>query len=161
MATPVTRTELLLSKILPYYVLGMAAMVICVLVAVFLMGMPFRGSILVLFGMSTLFLGSTLGLGLFLSTVMRNQFNAALAALTAGFLPALMLSGFVFEISSMPVPIQVITRFISARYLASSLQTLFQVGDLGSIQGYNALWLALLTVFWLGLTALNTRRTLD
>jgi ABC-2 type transport system permease protein len=161
LATPVTRTELLVSKVIPYYVLGMIAMVICMLVAVFVMDMPFRGSLLVLFGVSTLFLGSALGLGLFLSTVMRSQFNAALAALTAGFLPALMLSGFVFEISSMPLPIRAITRFISARYLSSSLQTLFQVGDLGSIQGHASLWLLLLTVFWLGLTALKTRRTLD
>lgn len=161
LATPVTRTELLVSKVIPYYMLGMIAMVICMLVAVFVMGMPFRGSLLVLFGVSTLFLGSALGLGLFLSTVMRSQFNAALAALTAGFLPALMLSGFVFEISSMPLPIRAITRFISARYLSSSLQTLFQVGNVGSIQGHASLWLLLLTVFWLGLTALKTRRTLD
>ncbi|WP_005036611.1 ABC transporter permease [Holophaga foetida] len=161
LATPVTRTELLVSKIIPYYGLGMIAMVICMLVAVFVMGMPFRGSLFVLFGVSTLFLGSTLGLGLFLSTVMRSQFNAALAALTAGFLPALMLSGFVFEISSMPMPIRVITRFISARYLSSSLQTLFQVGNLGSVQGYASIWLIALTVFWIGLTALKTRRTLD
>lgn len=161
LATPVTRTELLVSKIIPYYGLGMIAMVICMLVAVFVMGMPFRGSLLVLFGVSSLFLGSALGLGLFLSTVMRSQFNAALAALTAGFLPALMLSGFVFEISSMPMPIRVITRFISARYLSSSLQTLFQVGNLGSVQGYASIWLIALTVFWIGLTALKTRRTLD
>ena len=161
LATPVTRTELLASKIIPYYGLGMIAMVICMLVAVFVMGMPFRGSLLVLFGVSTLFLGSALGLGLFLSTVMRSQFNAALAALTAGYLPALMLSGFVFEISSMPAPIRVITRFISARYLSSSLQTLFQVGNLGSVQGYASIWLLALTVFWIGLTALKTRRTLD
>lgn len=161
LATPVTRTELLVSKIIPYYGLGMIAMVICMLVAVFVMGMPFRGSLFVLFGVSTLFLGSALGLGLFLSTVMRSQFNAALAALTAGFLPALMLSGFVFEISSMPMPIRVITRFISARYLSSSLQTLFQVGNLGSVQGYASIWLIALTVFWIGLTALKTRRTLD
>ncbi|MCE1230135.1 MAG: ABC transporter permease [Firmicutes bacterium] len=161
LATPVTRSELLVSKIIPYYVLGMVAMVVCMIVAVFLMGMPFRGSLLVLFGISTLFLGSALGLGLFLSTATRSQFNAALAALTAGFLPALMLSGFVFEISSMPAPIRIVTRVVSARYLSSSLQTLFQVGNLASIQGYALLWLTLLTAFWIGLAALKTRRTLD
>ena len=83
LASPVTRLELLLSKILPYYLLGMAACWICLLVAVYIMGVPFRGSLLMLFVVSSLFLGCALGMGLFLSTVMRNQFNAAQAALTA------------------------------------------------------------------------------
>ncbi len=77
LASPVTHLELLLSKILPYYVLGMAACWICLLVAVHVMGVPFRGSLLMLFVVSSLFLGCALGMGLFLSTVMRNQFNAA------------------------------------------------------------------------------------
>lgn len=161
LATPVTRTELLLSKILPYYALGMTAMLVCLGVAVFLMDVPFRGSLAALLGQSTLFLGSALGLGLFLSTIMRSQFNAAMAALTAGFLPALMLSGFVFEIASMPLPLRLLTRVIPARYFASSLQSLFQAGTPWSLLGPNALGLALLMVLWLGLTALNTRRTLD
>jgi ABC-2 type transport system permease protein len=161
LATPVTRWELLASKILPYYALGMAAVLICLGVAVFLMGVPFRGSLLALLGVATLFQGSAQGLGLFLSTVMRNQFNAAMAALTAAFLPALMLSGFVFEIASMPLPLRLLTRIIPARYLASSLQTLFQAGDLGSLLGWNALGLFLLAALWLGLTAAMTRRTLD
>ncbi|MBI3228997.1 MAG: ABC transporter permease, partial [Burkholderiales bacterium] len=89
LATPVTRAELLLSKIIPYYLLGMAAMLLCWLFAVYVMDVPFRGSFLGLFIMSTLFLGSALGLGLFLSTVLRTQFFAAQAALTAAFLPAM------------------------------------------------------------------------
>lgn len=161
LATPVTRAELLLSKVLPYYLLGMAAMLMCLAVAVHVMGVPFRGSLSALLGMASLFLGSALGLGLFLSTTLRNQFNAAQAALTAGFLPALMLSGFVYEISSMPTLLQWITHIIPARYFANSLQTLFQAGDIGSILLGNAFFLALLASFWLGLTALKTKRTLD
>lgn len=161
LASPVTRLELLLSKILPYYLLGMAACWICLLVAVYIMGVPFRGSLLMLFVVSSLFLGCALGMGLFLSTVMRNQFNAAQAALTAAFLPAVMLSGFVYEIASMPLPLQWLTRIIPARYYASSLQTLFQAGTLMELLWPNLLCLLLLSLFWLGLTALKSRRTLE
>jgi ABC-2 type transport system permease protein len=161
LATPVTRLELIASKILPYFVLGMTAMLLCLGVAVFLMGVPFRGSLPALLGMSGLFLGSALGMGLFLSTVMRSQFNAAMAALTAGFLPALMLSGFVFEIASMPLPLRFLTHLIPARYFATSLQSLFQAGGMGAQLAWNALGLLILALVWLGLTARATRRTLD
>jgi ABC-2 type transport system permease protein len=161
LATPVTAAELLLSKILPYYLLGMMAMALCTLVAVLLMGVPFRGSFLALAGSSTLFLGAALGFGLFLSTTLRNQFEAAQAALTAGFLPAMMLSGFVFEISSMPWPVRLLTRLFPARYFTSSLQTLFQAGTVRAILIPNSLFLALLMAFWITLTARKTTRTLD
>ncbi|MBT2867708.1 ABC transporter permease [Chromobacterium violaceum] len=161
LATPVSRAELLLSKILPYYVLGIAAMLLCLLVAVFVMRVPFRGPLWLLWLMSSLFLANALGMGLFLSTVMRTQFDAAQAALTAGYLPALMLSGFVFEISSMPAPLQWLTRILPARYFASTLQTLFQAGVIPSLLWFNAASLILLGAFWLGQTVRKTRRTLD
>lgn len=161
LATPVTKTEMLLSKILPYYVLGLVAMALCLLVAVGLMDVPFRGSLWALFGLTSLFLGCALGNGLFLSTVMKNQFNAASAALVSAFLPAMMLSGFVFEISSMPLPLRVLTRILPARYFAGSLQTLFQAGTLGPLLATDALGLFLLMTFWLGLTAKKTSRTLE
>jgi ABC-2 type transport system permease protein len=161
LATPVTKAELLLSKVLPYYVLGMLAMLLCLLMAVFIMQVPFRGSLGALFVLSSLFLGSALGMGLFISTVMRNQFNAASLALVAGFLPAMMLSGFVFEIGSMPLALRLLTRIIPARYYNSSLQALFQVGTPLSFLAWDALWLLLLAVFWMGLTTLKTSRTLE
>jgi ABC-2 type transport system permease protein len=161
LATPVTKAELLLSKILPYYVLGMLAMLLCLLVAILIMQVPFRGSLAALFVLSSLFLGCALGMGLFLSTVMRNQFNAASAALVAGFLPAMMLSGFVFEIASMPLALRLFTRVIPARYFTSSLQTLFQVGTPLFFLAGNALGMLLLTAFWMGLTTLKTSRTLE
>ena len=88
-------------------------------------------------------------------------YTEVLAALTAGFLPALMLSGFVFEIASMPKVLRMLTRIIPARYFASSLQTLFQAGTISSLLLYNAFFLTLLSLFWLGLTARKTARTLD
>ena len=92
---------------------------------------------------------------------MRNQFNAAQAALTAAFLPALMLSGVVYEIASMPQVLQWLTRIIPARYFANALQTLFQTESSSALLWTDAAFLAVLMVFWLGLTARNTRRTLD
>ncbi|MDR3479434.1 MAG: ABC transporter permease subunit [Burkholderiaceae bacterium] len=161
LSTPVTRAELLLSKILPYYVLGMAAMLMCVLVATLLMDVPLRGSWWVLFIVSSLFLGSSLGLGLLLSTVTRNQFVAAQGALTAAFLPATMLSGFVFEIGSMPLPVQAATYLVPARYFVGALQTLFQAGDIWSVLLVQIGLLLLSAFFWLGLTALKSSRRLD
>ncbi|MET3120666.1 ABC-2 type transport system permease protein [Oxalobacteraceae bacterium GrIS 2.11] len=161
LATSVTRSELLLSKILPYYVLGMVAMTLCVLVTTLVLDVPLRGSFWILFIVSSLFLGSGLGLGLFLSTITRNQFFAAQTALIAAFLPATMLSGFVFEISSMPTAIQGVSYLIPARYFVNALQTLFQAGDIWPIILTNSAFLLVSAFFWLGLTAWKTARRLD
>ncbi len=161
LSTPVTRREILMSKILPYYVLGIASMLLCVAISVGVFGVPFRGSLILLILFTSLFLGSSLGLGLLLSTLMRNQFNAAQAALNAAFLPATMLSGFVYEIASMPAPIRAATYLIPARYFVSALQTLFQAGFVGHVLLSDFIFLALSAAFFLGLTALRTARRLD
>lgn len=161
LATPVTKAEFLLSKILPYYVLGIVAMAICIAMATLLMDVPLRGSLFLVFLSGSLFLGSALGMGLLISTVTRNQFNAAQAALNAAFLPAVLLSGFMFEIASMPVVIQAVTYLIPARYFVSISQTLFQAGQIWSVIAVNMTLLLVSAVLWLGLTALKTRRRLD
>jgi len=161
LSTPVTRTELLLSKVLPYYALGLGSMLICSTLSVLLLKVPFRGSIAILLLFTSLFLGSALGLGLLISTLTRNQFNAAQAALNAGFLPATMLSGFVYDINSMPAVIRAITYLIPARYFVSALQTIFQVGVVWSILVRDAIFLIFSAVFFLGFTAISTRRRLD
>ena len=161
LATSVTRTELLLSKILPYYLLGIASMLLSTIASVSILNVPFRGSVWLLLLFTSLFLASALGLGLLLSTVTRNQFNAAQAALNAGFLPATMLSGFVYDIDSMPAAIQAVTYLIPARYFVSALRTLFQAGAVGSILLTDGIFLLVSALFFLGLTALKTRRRLD
>ena len=161
LATPIGMGEFILSKVLPYFVLGLFALVLCVGVATLIMHVPFRGSITALLLVGSLFLGSGLGLGLLLSTVMRNQFHAAQMALIAAFLPAVMLSGFVFEIASMPAPIRMVSYLIPARYLVNALQTLFQAGDVWPVLLENMAFLVVSAVFWLGLTALKFRRRLD
>jgi drug efflux transport system permease protein len=161
LASPVTRTELLLSKFLPYYALGMISLFLCVGVAVVILRVPFRGSLWVLWGIGTLFLASGLGLGLLLSTVLRNQFNAAQAALNAAFLPALILSGFIYEIRSMPPVIRAVTYLIPARYFVTAMQTVFQAGNLWPVLLSSALFLVFAAIFFIGLTALKTRRGLE
>ncbi len=161
LATPVRRAELLLSKSLPYYALALVAMTICVLIAVYIMHVPFRGSVLMLLLSTSLFLGSALGLGLLLSTLTRNQFNAAQGALNAAFLPAALLSGLIFEIASMPTAVQAVTLIVPARYFVNIMQTLFQAGDIAAILLPNMLFLLISAIFWLGITAWKTRRRLD
>lgn len=161
LASPVTRTELLLSKLLPYYALGIVSLFLCVAVAVWVMHVPFRGALLLLWVIGSLFLASSLGLGLLLSTVLRNQFNAAQAALNAAFLPAVMLSGFLFEIRSMPSGMQVVTHLIPARYFVTAMQTLFQAGNVGPVLLSSAAYLVVAGALFVGLTALKTRRRME
>ncbi|AFJ47694.1 ABC transporter permease [Shimwellia blattae] len=161
LSTEVTRSELLLCKLIPYYVLGMLAMLICMLVAVFILQVPFRGSLILLFLISSLFLLSTLGMGLLISTVTRNQFNAAQVALNAAFLPSIMLSGFIFQIDSMPAVIRLVTYIIPARYFVSTLQSLFLAGNIAPVLVVNVLFLIASAIMFIGLTALKTKRRLD
>lgn len=130
MATPVTAAELLAGKILPYFILGLTAMTLCVLLAVFLFGVPFRGSVGALYALSATFLVPALGQGLLISAATKNQFLASQLALITAFLPAFLLSGFLFEINSMPTVIRWITFIVPARYLIPSLQTVFLAGDI-------------------------------
>lgn len=161
LASPVTRTELLLSKILPYYGLGMISLLICVSVAHWILKVPFRGSLTAVWVTGTFFLLSVLGIGLAISSGMRNQFNAAQAALNAAFLPAVMLSGFIYEISSMPVFLRAVTHIIPARYFVSSMQTIFQAGTIWRLLLPDILMMTGTTVVFLGLTARFTRRRLE
>nr|WP_318382279.1 ABC transporter permease [uncultured Enterobacter sp.] len=161
LSTEVTRAELLLCKIIPYYFLGMLAMLLCMLVSVFVLGVPYRGSLLLLFIITSLFLLSTLGMGLLISTITRNQFNAAQVALNAAFLPSVMLSGFIFQIDSMPAAIRVVTYIIPARYFVSTLQSLFLAGNIPVVLTINTLFLVASAAMFIGLTWMKTKRRLD
>lgn len=161
LSTPITRLEFLSSKFFPYYLLGIISMTVCTVTAVTLLDTPFRGSIIALFIETSLFLASALGLGLLLSTVTRNQFNAAQAALNLAYLPALMLSGFIYEISSMPPVVQAITYMLPARYFVSALQTLFLAGTITVLLVENGLFLLISGLIFLGWTYKSTSRRLD
>jgi ABC-2 type transport system permease protein len=156
LATPVTRIELLLSKIVPYFILGMGSLVLCAVAAVFVFDVPYRGSIFALVVVAAAFLLPALGQGLLISAVTKNQFVAAQLALFTGFLPATLLSGFVFEISAMPLPIRTITTIIPARYFVTSLQTLFLAGDVWAVLIPAILKMLGVGLFFMTLTYLAT-----
>jgi ABC-2 type transport system permease protein len=158
LATPLGPFEMLLGKLVPYFILGMVAMFLCLGITLLLFGVPFRGSILALMAVSAVFLLSALGLGLFISSVARNQFVAAQASILAAFLPAYFLSGYVFEPSGMPWPIQMLSRAIAARYYVSCLKTLFLAGDAWALLLPNMGGMAVIAAVLLGLTLKNTAR---
>ncbi len=129
MATPVGRAEFVATKVIPYFLLGLVSMSLCTVLAITVFGVPFRGSPFALFVIASAFLVPALGQGLFISAATKNQFVASQIALLTAFLPALLLSGFIFEISSMPRWVQAITYAVPARYLIPPLQTVFIAGD--------------------------------
>lgn len=152
LVTPVTLNEILIGKLLPYFVLGLGGMVLSVLMALGLFGVPLRGSFWVLALCSTLFLLTALGMGLLISIVTRNQFLAGMIALLVTFLPAFLLSGFLFDIDSMPTLVRGLTHLVPARYFVTILQTLFLAGDVWSLILPNAAALALMAGVFLGLS---------
>ena len=158
MATPVTAGELLLGKLIPYFLLGLISMTLCVLTAVFLFGVPFRGSILALYALSAAFLLPCLGQGLLISAGTKNQFLASQLAMLSAFLPTFLLSGFLFEIGSMPRPIQWLCVIVPARYLIPSLQSVFLAGDLWPMFLRNIAVLLLYGAIFIGLAARTTRK---
>jgi ABC-2 type transport system permease protein len=131
--TPVRAGEILVAKVIPYLGLGIFGLVLCMLAAKFLFAVPFRGSLWVLSLGSLLYLLVALGLGMLISSTVKAQFVAGLITVVAAFLPALMLSGFIFDLTSLPAAIQVLTYIFPARYYVALLQTVLLAGDVWTI----------------------------
>jgi len=127
-STPVSAMEIMLGKLAPYFVLGMFDVIVCAAISIYWFHVPFRGSYVTLAISSALFLVVVLSLGFFISVVAKNQFAASQIALLVTFLPAFLLSGFLFSIDQMPVPLQWITRILPARYYVSVLKKIFLKG---------------------------------
>jgi ABC-2 type transport system permease protein len=148
--TPVRPDEILWGKTIPYFVLGLMGLALCVLSAKFLFHVPLRGSIAVLVAVSMLYLLVALGIGLLISSAVKSQFVASQLTLLITFLPAVMLSGFLFDLRSMPAAVRFITYLLPARYYVSLLQTIFLAGDVWSIIVPNAAVLAVMAAgLWL------------
>lgn len=161
LASPARMSEITLARLGSYFVLGMGGMAISVLLAIGLFGLPFRGGVAALAGASALFLVFALGLGLFISTLARNQFVASQVAFIATMMPAMMLSGMLFDIASMPHWLQLLTYAVPARYLVSILQTLFLAGNVWPVLLPNLAGLAAAAALSVGATLAVTRRRLD
>ncbi len=160
-STTIGRFELVIGKLIPYFVLGMVSMAICVAVSVFFYGLPFRGSLLLLLLVSSAFLFCALGLGLLISTLCKNQILASQIAIVTGFLPSYMLSGFLFEIDSMPHIIQYLTYVIPAKYFVQCLQTLFLVGNVWKLILFNLIPMVGIGLLFFFLTERTTVKRLD
>lgn len=158
--TPVRPDEILLGKTIPYFALGMIGLALCLFAAKFLFQVPFRGSVAVLTGVSMLYLLVALAIGLWISSAVRSQFVASQIALLVTFLPAVMLSGFLFDLRSMPAAVRVITYILPARYYVTLLQTIFLAGDIWAVILPNAAVLAAMAVFFFVLTRRATQKKL-
>ena len=127
--TPVRPLEIVLAKLVPYLVIGAIDLVLCLLAAKFLFQVPMRGSLWAILLASMLYLAVSLLLGLFISGKTRNQFQASQVALLVSFMPALMLSGFVFDLRNVPAVVQVISHLLPATHFMQLIKTLFLAGD--------------------------------
>jgi ABC-2 type transport system permease protein len=128
-STPVTALEILLGKLVPYFAIGMIDVAGCALLGIYWFQVPFRGTATSLMLTSALFMIVVLCMGFLLSVVGRNQLAASQLALLATFLPAFLLSGFLFSIDQMPIVVQGITHIIPARYYISALKKIFLKGS--------------------------------
>jgi ABC-2 type transport system permease protein len=161
LVTPASMSEVLLGKLAAYFLLGTGGMLLTVGLSVWLFEVPLRGSFWVLWACSSLFLLAALGMGLTISTLARSQFVAGQVAIIATFLPAFLLSGFIFDIGSMPPVVRAITHLIVARYFVAIVQTLFLAGNVWSVILPNALALALMAAIFLAVTWRKSRKRLD
>ena len=161
MVTPVAMREVILGKLIPYFIMGMGGMALSVAMAIFLFEVPLRGSLPVLFAASALFLIVALGMGLLISVVAKNQFVAGQTAIIVTFLPAFLLSGFIFDIGSMPAVLQGITYIVAARYFVAILQTIFLAGNVWGVILPNALALLLMAGVFFALIRKKARKRLD
>lgn len=161
LASPASMAEIIGAKLGTYFVLGMGSMAMSVFITVTIFGVPFRGGILALALCASLFLIYALAQGLFISTLTRNQFVAAQLAFLTTMMPAMMLSGMLFDIASMPAWLQILTYAVPARYLVSALQTLLLAGNVWAVLLPDIFGLAICAAVTVSATFLVTHRRLD
>ncbi len=161
LSTSVKTIHIVLGKYIPYFILGMLSLIFNIFLCVVIFQIPFRGSYLVLLVVSGLFLFTSLGIGLNVSSVLKNQFLASMVAMSVGFMPALMLSGLMFPINSMPVFFQHLTRILPPRYYVSFVESEFMAGGVNSIRLENAIYLTILGLLFFAAVYKNTSMRLE
>ena len=143
LSTPLRPVEIVLGKMLAYFVVGLLDSAIALVVGLFVFGVPLRGSVLLLAFSVCLFLFGALFWGVFVSAISKTQLEAYQLGLLSSFLPAFMLSGFVYAIENMPAPIRVVTYIIPARYIVTIMKGVFLKGVGASVLWYELLFLTL------------------
>jgi len=154
-STPVSPLEIMFGKLVPYFAIGMIDVIVCALIALYWFHVPFRGSFLTLLLSSAMFMIVVLSMGFFISVIAKNQLAASQLALLATFLPAFLLSGFLYAIEQMPVVLQWITRVLPARYYVSVLKKIFLKGSPAALLYADLVPLAIFT-FVLALLATHS-----
>lgn len=161
LSTSVKTIHIVLGKYIPYFILGMLSLAFNIFLCVVIFQIPFRGNYLVLLLVSGLFLFTSLGIGLNVSSVLKNQFLASMVAMSVGFMPALMLSGLMFPINSMPVFFQHLTRILPPRYYVSFIESEFMAGTVPEIVIANAIYLTILGLILFAAVYKNTSTRLE
>jgi len=159
--TPLRPMELMIGKLLPFVVIGFVEVTLALGVILGVFGIPLRGSVFLLYAFSGLFLLTTLGMGLFVSTLVKTQQQAMLVAAFFVMMPFVLLSGFIFPVENMPPAIQILAQFIPLKYYLEIVRGLFLKGT-----GWHELWHpAVMLLLWgisiLGLASLKFRKRLD
>ena len=161
LSTSVKTIHIVLGKYIPYFILGILSLTFNIFLCVVVFQIPFRGNYFVLLLVSGLFLFTCLGIGLNISSVLKNQFLASMVAMSLGFMPALMLSGLMFPINSMPVFFQYLTRILPPRYYVSFVESEFMAGGVNSIRFENAVYLTILGLLFFAAVYKNTSMRLE
>ncbi len=159
--TPVRPIEILLAKIIPYFCIGMAGLALCLLAARFLFQVPFYGSLTAVVAISMLYLLVALGLGLVISSITKNQFMASQIALIVSFLPALMLSGFLFDLRNMPAVVEALGHVLPATHYLEMLKSLLLAGDIWPMIYRHSAVLLLYLLLLMAAARAKTRKELE
>lgn len=160
-ATPVTRAEVVLGKLLPYLGVGMVDVAVTTGLGLLLFGVPFRGDAGLFVGLSFLFLAGALGLGVFISAVAKSQMLATQIAMVATFLPAFLISGFMFAIDVMPPPLQAVSAIVPARYFLVVTRGIFLKGIGADVLWSQALFMIAFAATGVGLAIRAFRKELQ
>jgi ABC-2 type transport system permease protein len=159
-ATPIKSPELIFGKLVPYFLIGMTDLLLAILLGELIFKIPFRGSFLLMFLVSGIFLIGALGIGMFISILAKSQQLAYQMAMIATFLPAFILSGFIFPIFAMPAFLRVITHFIPARYYIRVLQGIFLKGNGLAVLKFEIILLSLFGLLMLAIANLIFKKRL-
>ncbi len=156
LSTRVRKIDIVLGKYIPYFTLGMMSVAFNVFMCTGVFQVPFRGNYFVLFAVSGLFLFTLLGIGLLISSKFKNQFLASQVSLGIGFLPALLLSGLMFPINSMPKIFQILTMILPPRYFMTFIESEFMAGTVWEVVWINSVYLVILGIFLFVIVYNNT-----
>lgn len=160
-ATPVRSSEVVLGKLLPYLLIGLFDVAVTIIAGILIFGVPFRGSVILLAAMTVLFLLGALGLGIFISATLKSQVLATQAAMVATYMPALLLSGFLFDTRSMPMVLRAVTYIVPAKYYIAVTRSILLKGV-----GLDVLWMKgvsmiIFAIVGLGLATVSFRKRIQ